>query len=552
MEEGSSALEENEEEDLVQRFAQQASLAGPPLAWDESASSTPQSRLDALSPPSFRARAAVASSPEVPLRSLVREQRGLSTDSAHRPPLRRESSESVSSGASVTPRIGGVGGRVVGPSRSGSFPGREEDPQIARTYRTLVGELLSSPPVPLSGQAPEDDAGSEPDEDDGIFLESVLTLEVYRPRPASRGSSGRLGSLESVPTSSASMELGDIPSRPWDMIPRGTVSEWFPTPFAATTGVWGCEACRVDVDVFVAQLQRRSESCRAFAERGDRGYESALGVLPTLDWSENRLRSVYTIANHSCACGRPLSLPVVLFTPQGRPIPIAQPRRQGVQLRLHLHLWLPGSPMSWVAQGPFSAVFPLFGLLRRYWGRFVQVRGSLSLAGHPPRAGRQPVVTHTLTVLTRSRHRGVLRHAPLEVVTTTCYSCRGDIFIYGASLQWEGMSPQESDLDLRLPTEVTLDQLRRAFHAPPLIHSYRSRGEDGEEALQLPTRPYGSFPPPPRPSVSFAEDLVSSSSSTTTTTTTVAPSRRRRRRVLSSGEDTEGEGPPLRRSRRFS
>ena len=102
------------------------------------------------------------------------------------------------------------------------------------------------------------------------------------------------------------------------------------------------------------------------------------------------------------------------------------------------------------------------------------------------------------------------------------------------------------------PTEVTLDQLRRAFHAPALIHSYRSHGEDGEEALQLPTRPYGSFPPPPRPSVSFTEDLVSSSSSTTTTTTTVAPSRRRRRRVLSSGEDTEGEGPPLRRSRRFS
>ena len=346
----------------------------------------------------------------------------------------RRSMDSVST--PLSPDRGG--GRAVGPARLSGFSGRDEDPQIAITYRHLVNELLLSPTVPLSGQAPEEDAGSEPDEADGIFLESVMALERHRPRLSSRGNSGRIGLFGPVPRSSTGMELGRIPQRSWDMVPRGAVSEWFPA-MPESSEDQECLACQGEIRVLRELLRRRSESSRAFANRGDRGYESALGVLPLLDWSENRLRSMYSVGNHSCGCGRSVSMPIVLFTPSARQLPIADVRGQGVQLRLFLHLLLPGSPMSWVARAPFSGVFPLFGLLRRFWGRFVLIRGELSFLGFPPRSCRHVLVRHSLSLSVRSRHRGVLRYAPVDVFVTSCYSARGDVFVYGASLPMGGL-----------------------------------------------------------------------------------------------------------------
>ena len=56
-------------------------------------------------------------------------------------------------------------------------------------------------------------------------------------------------------------------------------------------------------------------------------------------------------------------------------------RLHGLRLRLFLHLVIPGNPMSWSARTPFSGVFPLFGMPRRYWGRFVWIRGDLLFMG---------------------------------------------------------------------------------------------------------------------------------------------------------------------------
>ena len=177
-----------------------------------------------------------------------------------------------------------------------------------------------------------------------------------------------------------------------------------------------CLACRGEVRVLEEQLRRRSEFSRSFAERNDRSFTSALGVLPLLDWGENRLRSLYAVSNHTCGCGRAVSFPTVLFTVQGRPLPLLDVANYGVQLRLHLHLLVPGSPMSWTAFTPFSGVFPLFGALRRYWGRFVWIRGQLVMMGYPARSQRHPHITHSMSLYIRSRIRGILRYAPLEVV----------------------------------------------------------------------------------------------------------------------------------------
>ena len=528
--------------------------ASPPISqrlllWEESLGSTPRSVPAPIPSPS----GGVASLGDQELPSQAPR-------SSLPAPPRRQATISMLDGSrrsmdsmSTPLSPGRGGGRAVGPARLSGFSGRDEDPQIAITYRHLVNELLLSPTVPLSGQDPEEDAGSEPDEADGVFLESVMALERHRPRPSSRGNSGRIGLFGPVPRSSTGMELGRIPQRSWDMVPRGAVSEWFPA-MPESSEDQECLACQGEIRVLRELLRRRSESSRAFASRGDRGYESALGVLPLLDWSENRLRSMYSVGNHSCGCGRSVSMPIVLFTPSARQLPIADVRGQGVQLRLFLHLLLPGSPMSWVARAPFSGVFPLFGLIRRFWGRFVLIRGDLSFLGFPPRSCRHVLVRHSLSLSVRSRHRGVLRYAPLDVFVTSCYSARGDVFVYGASLQWEGCVSQGVEGDLRLPTEVTLNELRRSFRTRVAPHSFVTNS-DGVWQLTLPNRPQETSPVAP---VSPSPELASGEATRPAAASrTVAPARgsRRRRRVLFSAEEGDEEGEeeetmPVRRSRR--
>ena len=204
--------------------------ASPPISqrlllWEESRGSTPRSVPAPIPSPSG---GGVASLGDQELPSLAPR-------SSLPAPPRRQATISMLDGSrrsmdsmSTPLSPGRGGGRAVGPARLSGFSGRDEDPQIAITYCHLVNELLLSPTVPLSGQDPEEDAGSEPDEADGVFLESVMALERHRPRPSSRGNSGRIGLFGPVPRSSTGMELGRIPQRSWDMVPRGAVSEWFP------------------------------------------------------------------------------------------------------------------------------------------------------------------------------------------------------------------------------------------------------------------------------------------------------------------------------------
>ena len=134
-------------------------------------------------------------------------------------------------------------GRMVGAVRLPPAVTRDEDLQIAATYRELFNELLRSTTVPFSGQGPDEEPDSEPDEEDGGFLEAVIALEQYRSRPSSRGGPARGGMFGPIPTTREGLGVDFVIPRAWDTIPRGAVSEWSPVmPLAGPENV--CMACR--------------------------------------------------------------------------------------------------------------------------------------------------------------------------------------------------------------------------------------------------------------------------------------------------------------------
>ena len=368
-------------------------------------------------------------------------------------------------------------GRVVPPLRIPSEGIRREDPQIRRTHRRLMTEYINTPMVRLSGHGPGEEPGSDPDDTDGFFLSALSCLEDYRPRPSSRGGVERSGCPGDIPRSMRQMDLDDPPQRSWETVPRGAVSEWFPR-MPHTLSDESCKACRAEALSLIETQVRGEEAERAYAAQNSRDFVSARGLLPLLNWEDNRLRCQFPVANHSCGCGDPTSFPVILFTPQSRSTPLMNIRDYGVQLRLFFHLRVPGTPMSWSARTQFSGVFPLFGLLRRYWGRAIWIRGRVQFTGFPARSNRAPFVTHRLSLAVHSRHPNVLRHLPLDVSAYAVYGPRRDVYIQGASLQWDNSLPSRSTLNLVLPTEVHYSTMSRAYQARVIPYSFRpaSRG----------------------------------------------------------------------------
>ena len=375
----------------------------------------------------------------------------------------------------------GGSGRRIGSQRAPPSAYYPEGEAVGNLYRHAVWELLGAPSVSSR-------SGHGPTGDDQLFHGRVVALERLRSRPNSRGGPARSVPPQNLPSSLEELDVVETNSRGWDVIPRGSVSEWFPFgPDLSDTEA--CAACSASVRVEEIRCYRRGVRSAAFARRDRRivGSSSGLG-----DWAGGgRLLMQYPLAHHSCGCGHPLSLPATMFTPTGRPQIVEDPEEFGVRLRLTLHLLVPSFPISWVSEGSLDCVFPLFGGLRRYWGRAVGVRGRFMLDGRPFSSRRNPEVRHRLTLSARVRRP--LRYAAMEVVTTVAYGPRHDVFLFGAALQWVDGAVQDGVMGgLRLPRRTTRHSLRQRLYRRCSPHSFLFlQGETW--VVDPPSRDVGEF-----------------------------------------------------------
>ena len=227
------------------------------------------------------------------------------------------------------------------------------------------------------------------------------------------------------------------------------------------------------------------------------GEETAPDVLPLLRPSAQGNRANLAVTVHSCVRGEFISFPVVLFAPSGKTMSLLGPRSYGVQLRVVLHIMIPlNLPVSWVGRTLLNAVFPLFGMLRRYWGRAMHLWGCVTLNGGPSSSRGHPSAYGDLRVRVCSRIPGVLRHCQVEVTVDRVYGPRSDVGLLGASLQWLGTQTTASNL--HFPEEASREELRRCLwqgHYPSSIvtedDGVRSRGGFPESMWEV-TPPTGA------------------------------------------------------------
>ena len=254
-----------------------------------------------------------------------------------------------------------------------------------------------------------------------------------------------------------------------------------------------------------------------------------------------------------------------MFTVHGNRLELRGNPPLGVGLRLLVHLAVPGPPISWTSQLPFLGVFPLFGELRRIWGRGMVISGTIYLQGHASGARRAPHATHHLTTEVCPRRRNPpLQHGPIEVIVTASFGPRSDVGMLGASLQWVTSNLRPGGRHrLRSPAVITREAMRRLLLAPSHPHSSLRRTPEGWSVVRRdrPTESLGGPIPEPAGNSEgsriglghggfFVEadepnptDTTQSQQVTTTSTRPpLAPHGRRRRRSRSSA--------PTRRTRR--
>ena len=366
------------------------------------------------------------------------------------------------------------------------YPCVPEDTRVAQLYRQLVCDVLRAP-----SPAHQSDEESEPEDADGALVEAILHLEEWRPRPPANSSGGHPGSEERLPATVDNLYPDSVGIRNWAVIPRGACSEWFPPPPNASASD-ACPGCTISERVEELRAQDRRNAWRDFANRNDRVNESALGLVSPFD-NDERARCRYAVVQHNCALGLPVSLPLVLFTPQGQPMTVDDPSSVGIQLRVFVHLVAPCVYMNWGTEARFRGVFPLFGELRRYWGRAVMLEGEMIISGQPSDNRRAPQIRHNLHLSAHSRRPGLLRYAPLSVRATVLHGPRADVAIVGVSLQWrQHRRANRGDSRLRLPVEVSSADLTAHLLRASHPHSYLVSDTTGD-TVRRPSLPLDVF-----------------------------------------------------------
>ena len=173
-------------------------------------------------------------------------------------------------------------------------------------------------------------------------------------------------------------------------------------------------------------------------------------LIPGLAWPEEPFGPVFLpTRTHSCGFQGTLSIARTWYYPHNV-LRLRDPEHSIVHFRLHFHLAIPGElNHRWTSSAHFDATFPLFGALRRFWGRVLRIARTVFFMGER-RTRTRRVVTDlgTMRVAAEIRRPGVLRMNRFSAQTHLQLGPRIDGMILGMSLQWHS----EIDEDL-LPME---------------------------------------------------------------------------------------------------
>ena len=138
----------------------------------------------------------------------------------------------------------------------------------------------------------------------------------------------------------------------------------------------------------------------------------------------------------------------VWFAAQGQALEIRNPARDTVRLRLVMHTGIPSCiGPHWGAILALDAVFPLFGDLRRFWGPAMRLHGEIRIEGEPSRRRRRPTALNDrsrLRAQVLSLTEPALRVNNIQIRVSTIAGSRMDVGLYGASLQWHGVTQEDA------------------------------------------------------------------------------------------------------------
>ena len=178
-------------------------------------------------------------------------------------------------------------------------------------------------------------------------------------------------------------------------------------------------------------------------------------------WSSEGDYSFIPTRDHSCNLGHQISIPRVLY----HPLHLARADDEpGVNLLLVFHVVMPAEMIyRWGTGTRYTAVFPLFGRLRRYWGPGLRIEGTVILNGARRSRGARVVATLVGTQIRAVvRRPGVLHISSLRAEATVQWGPRFDCIFPAISLQWLGSSPPECEpraLVAGEPEECSMEEL---------------------------------------------------------------------------------------------
>ena len=205
----------------------------------------------------------------------------------------------------------------------------------------------------------------------------------------------------------------------------------------------GCEAVRADVEQCL-------DGSRVSWDRHSRDNDNHFVIppAPLIPGSalpaDIRGPTFIPTREHCCRQGRLMSTARIWYYPRNLDR-LGDPARSLIHFRLHFHLVIPGELVHrWSSSTSFDASFPLFGAVRRYWGRVLRVGGRVNFEGER-RSRERRVATELEEVRVRAvvRRGGLLRMSEMTAHTHLQWGPRLDGMLLAMSLQWHS----EVDVD---------------------------------------------------------------------------------------------------------